>query len=87
MRKNHKVMSMRTELSQARAFAKSLERAVREMSLQRESTPQARCCEQARKNLAASISMLRRRLREVSSRIEHITRELRRFERFERFQG
>lgn len=87
MRKNHKVMSMRTELSQARAFAKSLERAVREMSLRSESTLQERYCEQARENLAASISMLRRRLREVSSRIEYITRELRRFERFERFQG
>ena len=82
MRSNIKIMSMRTELSQSRAFARTLEDAVREMALQRESTARTRNCERARQNLGASILMLQGRLQEVRTRAEQIARELQRFERF-----
>lgn len=82
MRSNIKIMSMRTELLQARAFAKTLEDTLREMALQREFTARTRNCERTRENLGASILMLQGRLQEVRSRAEQVARELQRFERF-----
>ena len=82
MRSNIKVESMRTELSQVSAFAKTLEDAVREMASQRGFIAGTQNRERARENLGASILMLQGRLREVRTRAEQITRELQRFERF-----
>ncbi|MCY4033201.1 MAG: hypothetical protein OXF09_02610 [Hyphomicrobiales bacterium] len=82
MRSNIKVESMRTELSRARTFAKTLEDAVREMASQRGSVARTRNHGRARENLGASILMLQGRLQEVRARAEKITQELQRFERF-----
>ena len=82
MRSNIKIESMRTELSQASTFAKTLEDAVREMASQRGFIVRTRNRERARENLGASILMLRGRLQEVRMRAEQITQELRRLKYF-----
>ena len=82
MRGNIKIETMRTELSQASTFSKTLEDAVREMASQRRFIARTRNRERARENLGASILMLQGRLQEVRMRAEQITQELRRLKYF-----